>query len=62
MELLGGGVLTVILCLIGLLALGSLVGVGIVLLRLGVIGSYWLKGEELGEETDDYRLDQSRGT
>jgi hypothetical protein len=61
MELLGGGLLTAILCLVGLLALGGLIGLGILLLKLGVIGSYWLKGEEPDNETDDYRLDQSHG-
>jgi hypothetical protein len=61
MELLGGGLLTIILCLVGLLALGGLIGLGILLLKLGVIGSYWLKGEEPDDETDDYRLDQSHG-
>lgn len=61
MELLGGGLLTAFLCLIGLLALGGLVGLGIVLLKLGVIGSYWLEREKPGDDTGDYRLDQSRG-
>jgi hypothetical protein len=61
MELLGGGLLTAILCLVGLLALGGLIGLGILLLKLGVIGSYWLKGEEPDDQTDDYRLDQSHG-
>jgi hypothetical protein len=61
MELLGGGVLLIILCLVGLLALGGLVGTAIILLKLGVIGSYWLKGEEPDDKTGDYRLDQSRG-
>jgi hypothetical protein len=61
MELLGGSLLTVLLCLVGLLALGGLIGVGILLLKLGVIGSYWLKGEEPDDETDDYHLDQSHG-
>jgi hypothetical protein len=60
MEILGGGLLTVILCLGGLLALSGLIGVGIVLLKLGVVGSYWLKGEESTDETGVYRLDQSR--
>jgi hypothetical protein len=59
-ELLGGGVLTVVLCLVGLLGLGGLVGLGIILLKLGVIGSYWLEGEEPGDEIGDYQLDQSR--
>ncbi len=59
MELLGGGLLTVILCLVGLLALGGLIGLGILLLKLGVIGSYWLKGEEPDDEAGDYHLDQS---
>jgi hypothetical protein len=61
MELLGGGMLLIVLCLVGLLALGGLVGTAIILLKLGVIGSYWLKGEEPDDETGDYRLDQSRG-
>jgi hypothetical protein len=61
MELLGGGLLTATLCLVGLLGLGVLIGLGILLLKLGVIGSYWLKGEEPADETDDYRLDQSHG-
>lgn len=60
MELLGGGVLTTILCLVGLLGLGGLVGLGIILLKLGVIGSYWLKDGEPGDEIGDYKLDQSR--
>jgi hypothetical protein len=61
MELLGSGVLTAILCLLGLLAVGGLIGLGILLLKLGVIGSYWLKGEEPDDETGDYRLDESHG-
>jgi len=61
MELLGGGLLTVILCLAGLLGVAGLVGVGIVLLKLGVIGAYWLKSQEPTEDTADYRLDQSHG-
>jgi hypothetical protein len=59
-ELLGGGVMITVLCLMGLLGLGGLVGLGLILLKLGVIGSYWLKGEEPGDEIGDYQLDQSR--
>ncbi|MEJ2559016.1 MAG: hypothetical protein P8186_22935 [Anaerolineae bacterium] len=61
MGLLGSGLLTAILCLVGLLALGVLIGLGILLLKLGVIGSYWLKREGPDDEADDYRLDQSHG-
>jgi hypothetical protein len=61
MELIGGGLLPVILCLVGLLALSGSIGVGILLLKLGVIGSYWLKGEEPDGEIGDYHLDQSHG-
>jgi hypothetical protein len=61
MELLGGGLLTAILCLVGLLGLSVLIGLGILLLKLGVIGSYWLKGEGPDDETGDYRLDESHG-
>jgi hypothetical protein len=53
--------LTASLCLVGLLGLSVLIGLGILLLKLGVIGSYWLKGEEPDDQTDDYRLDQSHG-
>jgi hypothetical protein len=53
--------LTASLCLVGLLGLSVLIGLGILLLKLGVIGSYWLKGEGPDDETDDYRLDQSHG-
>jgi hypothetical protein len=59
MELLGGGLLTVILCLAGLLLLGGLAALVLFLLKLGVIGSYWLASDETGDEADDYRLDQS---
>ena len=61
MELLGGISLTVILCLAGLLGLAALAGVAIVLLKMGVIGAYWLKGQQPTEDTADYRLDQSHG-
>lgn len=61
MEPVGVGVLTVGVCLAGVLGLAALVGVGLVLLKLGVIGSYWLKGDEPGDETGDYHLDQSHG-
>jgi hypothetical protein len=59
MELLGGGMLGVILCIVGLLALGGLAGTIIVLLKLGVVGAYWLKGEEAEADSGDYPLDQS---
>ncbi|UCC88767.1 MAG: hypothetical protein JSV81_05525 [Anaerolineales bacterium] len=60
MEILGGGLLTVTLCLGGLLALSGLISLGIVLLKLGVVGSYWLKGEGSTDEAGVYGLDQSR--
>jgi hypothetical protein len=61
MELLGlgGGLLTVIICLAGLLFLTGATALVLFLLKLGVIGSYWLAGDETGDEADDYRLDQS---
>jgi hypothetical protein len=62
MELLGDGALTVVMCLVGLLLLGGLVGLVVFLVKLGVIGSYWLKGEEQSpaDESGDYRLEHSR--
>lgn len=62
MELVGGGMLTITLCLVGLLGLAALIGGGLVLLKLGVIGSYWLKGQDFDEGEGDYRLDQSHGS
>jgi hypothetical protein len=59
MELLGGGLLMVIVCLAGLLLLAGMVALVVFLLKLGVIGSYWLKDDEAGDGADDYRLDQS---
>ncbi len=62
MELLGGGALAAVVCLAALLLLGGLVGLAVFLLKLGVIGSYWLKGEgeSPADESGDYRLGQSR--
>jgi hypothetical protein len=62
MEPVGGAVLTVVICLVGLLFLGGVVGLVIFLLKLGIIGSYWLKGEDQSrtDESGDYRLEQSR--
>jgi hypothetical protein len=59
MELLGGGLLMAMICLAGLLLLAGMVGLVVFLLKLGVVGSYWLKHDEAGDEVDDYRLDQS---
>jgi len=48
-----------ICCFIPLIVIiGS--GLFLTLVKLGVIGSYWLKGDRLAEEGGDYRLDQSR--
>jgi flagellar basal body-associated protein FliL len=59
MELLGGGLLIAMICLIGLLLLAGMLALVVFLLKLGVMGSYWLKDDEAGDEADDYRLDQS---
>jgi hypothetical protein len=39
--------------------LGGGLLIAMFLLKLGVMGSYWLKDDEAGDEADDYRLDQS---
>jgi hypothetical protein len=54
-----GATTMVVLCLVGLLMLAGLAGMVILLLKLGVIGSYWLKSEVSSDEVADYRLDQS---
>lgn len=59
MELLGDGLLMAMVCLAGLLLLAGMVVLVVFLLKLGIIGSYWLKGDRSGDESDDYRLDQS---
>jgi hypothetical protein len=59
MELLGGGLLMAMVCLAGLLLLAGMVVLVVFLLKLGIIGSYWLKSDRSGDESDDYRLDQS---
>lgn len=49
--------LLVMACLIPLV-LALLIGGGLWLLRLGVIGKYWLKGDTV-EQGGNYTLDQS---
>jgi len=45
-------------CLV-LVALVVLIGGGLFLLKLGVIGKYWLKGDTV-EQGGNYTLDQSQ--
>lgn len=53
MELLLG-----LACCVPLVLAGG-AGIIFVLVKLGVIGSYWLKGEESAQDGGDYTLDQS---
>lgn len=46
------------LALSGCLLLGA--GLAFFLVKWGVIGRYWLKGEAAVQESGDYRLDQSQ--
>lgn len=47
-------------CGIIFLTLATGVGAVFALMRWGVIGSYWIKGETPPQEDGDYSLDQSR--
>lgn len=61
METVPGNLLTLLgaACCLGILGLGGIVGLAVLLLKLGVIGQYALKQE--AEEIDaQYSLSQSR--
>jgi hypothetical protein len=55
-ALCGGGVIILLAVSAGFVALGLL---GLLLLRLGVIGSYLIKGRDDRGESQDYALNQS---
>lgn len=51
--------LTALACCGGALVLFGGIGAALLLVKLGVIGSYWLKGQEPPQTGQDYTLDQS---
>jgi len=51
--------LTALACLAGVLVLLGGAGAALLLVKLGVIGKYWLKGQDPPQTGQNYTLDQS---
>ena len=61
MSSVGFDVVSLLVACGGLFACAlGLAGMALLLVKLGVIGSYWLKGEESVQDGGDYNLNQSK--
>lgn len=64
MPTLGVAEVLILFVCCGIIFLTLVTGVGAIfaLIRWGVIGTYWIKGETPPQEDGDYSLDQSKDT